>query len=166
MAVFGLAFAVAVALEWWAPLPPPTSLLGTGGFWMGLAAVAAGTLLVALCLAVFRRLGTGIMPNRPARHLVTFGPYGWSRNPMFVAFVLIYTGCALLLDSTWALAFGPIAIAITTATVVRREESYLRTVFGDDYDRYAKQVHRWLGRRIEPSQTPQPQRSSWPAARG
>lgn len=111
---------------------------------IGGTALAAGTAVVSWCLFLFSRLGTGIMPDRPATHLVTTGPYGRSRHPMFVGFTAMYVGLALLLNLTWALLLLPVVLIVVSITVIRCEENYMRRTFGSEYDRYAAHVPRWL----------------------
>lgn len=144
--VFALAFVAAMGLDELAPMPASEVFRRTVP-WAGGAALAGGAILTTWCLLMFGRLGTGIMPDRPARRLVTEGPYAWSRNPMFVGFVLMYLGAAWLIGSLWALALLPLAITVTTVAVIRREERYMRQAFGTAYDRYARRVNRWIGRR-------------------
>ena len=55
-------------------------------------------------MATFARAQTGIMLQSPASQLVIIGPYRWSRNPMYVGFVAMYLGFALLMNSVWPLA--------------------------------------------------------------
>jgi protein-S-isoprenylcysteine O-methyltransferase Ste14 len=146
-AIFVIALLSALGLDVLAPLPSLDAVLGPSIHWLGAAAIAAGALLTIICLLFFSRVGTGIMPDRPARRLVTTGPYAWSRNPMFVGFALMHAGAALTLDSLWALLTLPGAIAVTTETVIRVEEAYMRGRFGAEYDEFATRVRRWLGRR-------------------
>jgi protein-S-isoprenylcysteine O-methyltransferase Ste14 len=158
-AIFVIALLAALVLDANAPLPSVREALGPWIGWLGVTAIAAGAVLTTICLMFFGRVGTGIMPDRPARRLVTSGPYRWSRNPMFVGFGLVHAGAALTLDSLWALLALPVAIAITTRTVIGVEEAYMRRRFGAEYDAYAARVRRWLGRR------PARQRQPWPAGR-
>ena len=159
-AIFVIALLSARVLDVVAPLPSLDAALGPAIHWLGAAAIGTGASLTTICLLFFGRVGTGIMPDRPARRLVTTGPYAWSRNPMFVGFALMQAGAALTLDSLWALLALPVAIAVTTETVIRVEEAYMRGRFGAEYDEYATGVRRWLGRRRAARR---PHR--WPAGR-
>ncbi|HET9372718.1 MAG TPA: isoprenylcysteine carboxylmethyltransferase family protein, partial [Vicinamibacterales bacterium] len=112
-AIFVLALAAGLVLDVVVPLPSIGASGGPWIFWIGIAAIVAGALLTTMCLVFFNSIGTGIMPDRPARRLVTSGPYAWSRNPMFVGFALMHAGAALAFESLWALLMLPVAIAIT-----------------------------------------------------
>lgn len=111
---------------------------------VGAAAIVVGLAITWWALSTFVRVRTGIMPDRPARQLVTFGPYRFSRNPMFVGFSAIYVGLAVMLNLVWPLIVLPLVIAVLTMTVIRHEERYMATEFGDPYTTYCRRVRRWM----------------------
>jgi protein-S-isoprenylcysteine O-methyltransferase Ste14 len=79
-------------------------------------------------------------------YLLTDGPYRWSRNPMYVAALVIWTG--------WALYYGSAAVLVVMLAAgvglafagVPTEERKLEAQFGGAYLRYKSTVPRWLGR--------------------
>jgi protein-S-isoprenylcysteine O-methyltransferase Ste14 len=111
---------------------------------LGALIVGGGIAVTWWALSTFVRVRTGIMPDRPARQLVTFGPYRFSRNPMFVGFSGIYVGLAVLLNMVWPLVLLPFVIVILTRTVIRHEERYMAMEFGDPYQSYCRRVRRWM----------------------
>jgi protein-S-isoprenylcysteine O-methyltransferase Ste14 len=111
---------------------------------IGIALVACGLGVITWALVTMVRARTGIMPIRPARALVVHGPYRFSRNPMYVGLTTAYVGLALLLNHAWPLVTLPAGLVVLVFFVIKREERYLRSTFGDAYDRYAQQVRRWL----------------------
>jgi protein-S-isoprenylcysteine O-methyltransferase Ste14 len=117
----------------------PLTLLIVGGALVGL-----GGALFWLGLETFLQYRTGIMLQRAARLVVTSGPYRWSRNPQYVAFVAIYLGVSILTNSVWPLLALPAVIVATNALVIAREERYLRRTFNGEYDAYCRRVQRWL----------------------
>ncbi len=148
-----------------APLPPtPVFIAGFAiGWWLnrqvgmpidqdglGTAQAIAGTLLVVFGATVFwwglaTFVGrTGIMLQRPATVLMTTGPYQWSRNPQYVAFIAIYVGVAILMNNAWPLFMLPMVLLAVLVAVIMREERYLRARFGDSYEAYCRRVGRWL----------------------
>jgi len=86
----------------------------------------------------------GVDPNAytPTGHIVSAGPYAFSRNPIYVSFNLVYVGIALIVNTVWLIIFLPIAIAMLHYGVIAREESYLERVLGDEYLRYKARVRR------------------------
>ena len=113
--------------------------------------LVAGWLLIALGLGVmlwaiwtFTRARTSVLPFRPATAMVTSGPYGFSRNPMYLGLTLLYVGLSLLTAMVWPLVVLPLAVWALTALVIRREERYLGAEFGAEYAAYRERVRRWL----------------------
>jgi len=110
----------------------------------GLLAFVACILFLFGAMATFRRERTTVLPNRPASTLATGGPYRFTRNPMYVGMALLYIGLALVLNTVWPLVFLPLVLFIIDAAVIRREERYLISAFGEEYRSYCSRVRRWL----------------------
>lgn len=75
--------------------------------------------------------------------LITTGPYAWSRNPMYLAWTLIYIGAICIINSVWLLLLLPVALVLTHF-VVLREEKKLEETFEDNYSRYRQSVRRYI----------------------
>jgi protein-S-isoprenylcysteine O-methyltransferase Ste14 len=124
---------------------PPMAAFGTGFVLaFGWLLVAAGTALFLWALRVFFLARTGIMLQKPATALMRQGPYRWSRNPQYVAFVAMYIGAALVTNTVWPLLLLAPVLAIVIRLVIAREERYLRRTFGASYDQYCRDVGRWV----------------------
>ncbi|MDQ2666093.1 MAG: isoprenylcysteine carboxylmethyltransferase family protein [Gemmatimonadota bacterium] len=106
--------------------------------------IVAGVVLVAWGMVTFRRAGTAIVPNRPAARIVSSGPYRFTRNPMYTGLTLVYVGVSALLASWWPLLLLPVVLVVVFQFVIRREEAYLHSAFGDEYAAYCGRVGRWL----------------------
>lgn len=83
-----------------------------------------------------------------ATNLITDGPFGHVRNPLYVGNILMYTGCAVM---SYALVpYLPIvAIAwfvVQYHLIVSREEEHLRSAFGEEYTTYCANVPRFVPR--------------------
>ena len=79
--------------------------------------------------------------------LVTDGIYRISRNPAFLGFDLVYVGI-LLMFFNWPLcALSAFAVVMFHLQIVRVEEVFLRSAFGDEYAAYEGKVCRYLGRK-------------------
>ena len=90
------------------------------------------------------RAGASPDALQPPAALVTRGPFRFSRNPMYLGFVLIYAGGGLLMNSLWiVLLAAGVVIAVTQAIIVR-DEHLLEKRFGDEYRTYRARVRRWL----------------------
>jgi len=143
MLIFTLAFIVAAAVNAGLDqVPPATGVqpVQAGGFLL----VILGVATFIWGIATFARARTGIMLWEPARRVITDGPYKWSRNPMYVGCVAVYVGAALVLGVYIALLLLPVVIVLVTTLVIRREERYMEGAFGTEYQRYRREVARWL----------------------
>lgn len=139
--IFLLALGIGFALGLIFPAPV---LPGAPPFAIGLVLTAAGTVLGAAAFAAMRRAHTSPDPSEPTRALVDEGPFRYSRNPIYVAFTLIYSGIAVAFQWWWALALLPLVLIIVERGVIEREEKYLERKFSDAYLQYKRRVRRWL----------------------
>lgn len=76
--------------------------------------------------------------------LLKSGPYGFSRNPMYVGWALVYLGITCIANSVWILAAVPVVSIYIHLVEIRNEERLLDERFGDEYKEYRKQVRRYL----------------------
>ena len=136
---------VMIALGWQLDGFLPWPILPAAGWWPLGAAVVGGALALAVAaLWQLRRAGTAVEPWRPTTAVVQHGVYGFSRNPIYLAFCLATLGVGLWLDSGW-IALATLAVgALLQWLVIRREEAYLESRFGDAYRDYRCRVRRWL----------------------
>ena len=111
---------------------------------LAFALVIGGLLLDGIAAGTFRRLGTPPEPWKPTTALATGGLYKYSRNPIYVGFAITYAGFALAMDSPIALALLVPCLIVVDRFVIQREERYLMTKFGAQYEAYKGKVRRWL----------------------
>ena len=93
---------------------------------------------------LFRRAGTEIHTFRMPRVLVTDGLFRHSRNPMYLGFLLVLAGLALVLGAAVPLLVVAAFALVVDRWYIRHEERALREAFGDAYDDYCGRVRRWL----------------------
>ena len=77
------------------------------------------------------------------KHLMTDGPYRFSRNPMLVGIYIYDLGLLLWLQSGWSLLVFAVEVAFLTLQV-RAEEKRLEADVGDEYLAYKQRVPRYL----------------------
>jgi protein-S-isoprenylcysteine O-methyltransferase Ste14 len=111
----------------------------------GLIPLALGLVLLLWCVRDFYVAGRGTLaPWAPPRELVMTGFYRFSRNPMYIAVVLVLWGWALGFRSP---SLAIYALGVTLAfhlRVVFSEEPWLARTHGEKWTRYKDQVPRWL----------------------
>ena len=105
---------------------------------------AIGAIIAGWGLVTFRRARTTTVPGESSSRLVNWGPYRFSRNPMYVGLTLAYLGEAGILQQVWPVILLPLTVAYVNWVVIPLEESKLREVFGGRYDEYRMKVRRWL----------------------
>ena len=76
---------------------------------------------------------------RPDTELVTTGPFGLVRHPMYLSILLLWAGGALALLG-WVLAVGFVLLVPAFYLRARTEEGLLTRHFGDAYTAYAARV--------------------------
>ena len=111
------------------------------------AAVALTVAAAALGLSAVREMNRSHTPVEPWKtpvRLVTSGPYRFSRNPIYVTFVLILVAIGIAANSAWFLAAALLGLILLDRLVIRREEALLQGLFGEDYAAYRTRVRRWL----------------------
>lgn len=135
-------FAIGLILDRQLGSPDPSSAVrvGAGIFGLGLSLA-----LDTFATIRFAKHRTPFNPARPARVLVTDGPYRLTRNPMYIGMGCLFAGAAVASGSLWSLATLPAVLGVVNRAVIPREERHLIAVFGDDYLRYQARVPRWLG---------------------
>lgn len=114
---------------------------------LGLTAIVAGAALLGACIREFARSGRGTLsPLDPPRALVVRGLYRYVRNPMYLSVTLIVLGEVLLTRSLALLTYWIVWFAAVNLFVIGYEEPTLRRRFGAAYERYQREVGRWLPR--------------------
>lgn len=130
------------AVHWLRPLP-------TGLPWLPRMILAAVSLAVAAVFGVggeraLHGAGTNVSPQRPTTAIVTGGIYGYTRNPLYLGLLGVYTALALAADSLWPFALWIVLLPVLSQGIVAREERYLAAKFGEPYQDYMTRVRRWL----------------------
>ena len=119
------------------------------------AIISAVLMIVGLSLSIWaivhmKKVGEGnpfdaynheVAPR--TKHLMTDGPYRFSRNTMLVGIYVYDIGVMLWLMSWCALLVFAVEVVLLTIQV-RSEEKRLETDFGDEYRTYKQRVPRYF----------------------
>ena len=92
----------------------------------------------------FRQRNTTVDHLGAATKLVTDGWFQYSRNPMYLSFVLILIGAWLSLGSLSPLIAVLMFIILTEQWYILSEEKRLAAVFAKDYESYQERTPRWV----------------------
>ncbi|WP_447603523.1 methyltransferase family protein [Nitrospira sp. Nam80] len=142
------ALVVILALAMWfgARLAPSFSFSFPRQSWVISALAAAGALITLLGVVAFRRARTTVDPRYPTKSvaLVRVGIYRFSRNPMYVGFLLMLAAWATYVSNLLAFLALPVFLVYMTRFQIIPEEQVLRTTFGRSFVEYERSVRRWL----------------------
>jgi protein-S-isoprenylcysteine O-methyltransferase Ste14 len=111
---------------------------------LGAIPLALGIAFNLIADRAFKKNKTTVKPFEKSTVLITGGVFGISRHPMYLGFVLILTGIAILMGSLMPyLVIFAFAI-LMDAIFVRAEEEMLEETFGETWLKYKRRVRRWL----------------------
>ena len=108
-------------------------------------------LIVAIAVAIelwsssfFLRARTPIMPRNKPRALLVQGPYRLTRNPIYLAMLMLLLAWAVYLGAVTA--FLPVLAfpVLITRRFIAGEEAGLRAAFGAEAEAYLARTPRWL----------------------
>jgi protein-S-isoprenylcysteine O-methyltransferase Ste14 len=116
-------YPVGIAAFWFAKPQPRWLFCGVGIAALGLLlrAYAAGHL-------------------RKHKQLATSGPYAYTRNPLYLGSVLLAAGFSVASHSWISTALLAAYLLVFYPVVIRREQTELRTLYGDAFVEYASKV--------------------------
>lgn len=111
---------------------------------LGIIPIALGVIINLIADKAFHRANTAVKPFEESSALVTSGAFRITRNPMYLGFVLILIGIAVLMRS-----LTPYLVIIAFAILIDRmyitvEERMLAEKFGPDWIAYKEKTRRWL----------------------
>lgn len=142
--IYLAAIAVAVILAYAVPLPwlpsPASDILFAVGWLMVAGAIA----IDVAAMRTMSRHRTMILPHRGSAHLVTDGPFSFTRNPIYLGNTMLTLGIGLIGGIVWFLPLALVAAFATQKLAIEREEKHLYERFGKRFRDYAKRVRRWI----------------------
>ena len=111
---------------------------------IGLLFVAVGAGVSSYAAAIFQARETTKNPYGEPTRFVVQAPYTWTRNPMYLSFVMVLLGLAIFFESIAMLLAPAVFYAVIDRMVIPREEETMERLFGQDYVAYKDRVRRWL----------------------
>jgi protein-S-isoprenylcysteine O-methyltransferase Ste14 len=111
---------------------------------LGALAAACGLWFVGWGYAKLIRCRTALLSSAPTSHLVTSGPYRFTRNPVYLGYTLAMLGAGLLAGSLWMVVSAAATAAIIHAWIVRSEERHLLARFGFEFECYCRRTRAWI----------------------
>ena len=103
----------------------------------------SGYFLIALC-ALGRVYSTAFLGGFKNKDLITYGPFSVVRNPLYVFSLIGVTGIALISNHLAVIIGLPVFFLVLYTFLIKREEQFLESEFGESYQEYKKTVPRLL----------------------
>ena len=118
-------------------VPTPWNLLG-------ILPLACGIALNLIADKAFHQVQTTVKPFEESTALITTGVFRITRNPMYLGYLLILLGVALIVRSVIPYAVILVFAVLMDRVFIRVEEQMLEKQFGQDWLEYAQEVRRWV----------------------
>ena len=136
-----IAIVVMVAIHFSFPMariiPPLWNLLG-------MIPLALGVVVNLIADQAFHKANTTVKPFKESTALITEGAFRISRNPMYLGFVLVLIGIAVLMRSLTPYVIVLVFAILMDRMYIREEERMLAEEFGTAWEQYKRNVRRWL----------------------
>lgn len=139
--LFLVLIAAALASHWWMPWGLPDVPYR---MWTGAALIVFALLIIVWAILEMKAKNTSPLPWEETTALVKYGPYRFSRNPIYLGDLIIMVGLALLFGTTWLLVATALAVPLARILVIRHEEADMAALFGDEWQAYVTKVRRWI----------------------
>ena len=113
---------------------------------IGLLICIVGVAISVAGVVTFRNAETTIDPRYPDKttHLVVSGIYKYSRNPMYLGFLIILIAAVFYFNSLCSLLIIPLFVLSMNLFQIIPEEKVLSNKFGDSFAEYRTKTRRWL----------------------
>lgn len=105
-----------------------------------------GTAIGLTAVVSFRKARTSVDPLNPSKasQLVTSGLYQFTRNPMYLAMLLVLIALFFRFGSYFNISILILYIWYITTFQIKPEEKVLSEIFSEDFTNYCKKVRRWI----------------------
>ena len=116
------------------------------GLWrmIGLIPLVGGITLNIIADRAFQQVNTTVKPFEVSTTLITNSAFQVSRHPMYLGFVLILLGVAVLLGSLTPNLVIPIFAILMDRVFIQVEVQMLEEQFGETWLAYRAKVRRWI----------------------
>ena len=111
---------------------------------IGIPLFTASGLIAINALLIMKKNKTAINYNKPTTKFIREGAFRFTRNPLYLALLLVMGGIVVVANSAWHLIALVLLFLIFNFGVVVREEQYLENSFGEEYIQYKNRVRRWI----------------------
>jgi protein-S-isoprenylcysteine O-methyltransferase Ste14 len=142
--VYTIGYLTGIGIQFIIPVSPSPVILINLVRMTGILLAAAGALLMVWPQMIFRKHKTTTVPTETTTTLITWGPYQFSRNPMYLGLFLFFAGLSVIFVLMWSIISLLVVAYYVNSRVIPIEEKQLEMNFGQAYEQYCKKVRRWI----------------------
>ena len=84
------------------------------------------------------------LPHTPTVKIIKTGIYAYSRNPIYLSFILFHFGMFLTFENTMYFLCSIGLFFWLNNVVIKEEENFLKNKFKDEFLRYCDSVNKWI----------------------
>jgi protein-S-isoprenylcysteine O-methyltransferase Ste14 len=136
-------FCIALSVATYYLFPVAKLILFPANLILGLPLVGAGCYLLMGSVFLFKKNNTSKSFQKSAC-VVTSGFYAFSRNPMYLGFVIFLLGLSLSLGNAASLISPLFFFIVINSMFIPYEEEKMEIEIGEEYLAYKEKVRRWL----------------------
>tara|TARA_B100001013_G_scaffold187330_1_gene113010 strand:- start:741 stop:1199 length:459 start_codon:yes stop_codon:yes gene_type:complete len=111
---------------------------------MGLIGLIVSLIFFFSGFNLFKSYKENPNPTSDTNRLIKTGIFAYTRNPIYLAFVLFNFSMFLVFENVMYLLSSLGLFIWINNYVIKPEEDYLKNKFGDEFVRYCEAVKRWL----------------------
>ena len=111
---------------------------------IGFGFVVVGFLIGLAAFIEFRKAKTTLLPHGSVSNIISSGIFRFTRNPIYLGFLLMVIGFPLNYGSVWGIIAAPFFVTTMNRLVIEKEEAYLEKKFKDEYTSFKSRVRRWI----------------------
>ena len=115
----------------------PINLIGMIGLMVSLIFFLSG-------FNIFKSYKEDPVPTSKSNRLIKTGIFAYTRNPIYVSFVLFHFSMFLVFENVMYFLTSIFLAFWIHNHVIKLEEDYLLEIFSDEYKRYREAVSRWI----------------------
>ena len=111
---------------------------------LGLLGIIISTIFFFSAFNLFKSYNENPRPKTESNRLIKTGIFAYTRNPIYLSFVLFHFSMFLVFENVMYLITSLLLAIWIHNYVIKEEEEYLLNTFEDEYRRYMKAVSRWI----------------------
>jgi len=142
--VYLIAYLVGIVIQLAYPISISSTLILEITRILGAVLLVVGVAIIVWAQLIFHKEHTTTDPTQTSLKLITWGPYLFTRNPMYIGLFLTFIGIDGILTFVWSLILLLPVLYYVNWIVIPVEEKQLKKTFGKTYEDYCKRVRRWI----------------------